>query len=243
MALSCLSSAKATPRPSLTLHKFEDIIHINPTYQGTDIHLYGSLPAEAYKKKAWQLVLLFSAPPQEAVIEKKERKMGIWKTHPLSTTPPFPQRLTFVTDKTYKPQIHLSPRQWLQRVMPQTQKDEETKKAFSLFAPIAVKQNLYIFKKGTLHITKDGLFRYTFHLPAHFPQGKYTVQAFLLDKKATVLASTSQNYELKAGGLIAFIKGLAHTHPLLYGLVSIFLVAFVGFSMTFSFQWLGRRRP
>ncbi len=71
------------------------------------------------------------------------------------------------------------------------------------------------------------LFRATVDIPANVPVGLYTAKVYLL-QEGQVIDTISSPLYIDKRGLERFIYRMAHSDPLLYGLVAVLVAAFAG---------------
>ena len=95
-------------------------------------------------------------------------------------------------------------------------------------------------------VTLDrGRFATTFFWPAGAPEGRYEVEALAV-RDQRVVGARSVAVEVHVVGVEAFVRALAQTHGVVYGLIAVLLAGAVGALMSVLFELLwrrGRRRP
>lgn len=99
------------------------------------------------------------------------------------------------------------------------------------------RQNLYSAQPGRIIMRDDGLFRTNVPFPAGTPVGEYTVSVYhVVDGWPTAGASTP--LQVRKAGFSAFVYRIAHTEPVLYGIIAILVALGAGWFAGWAF---GRR--
>ena len=95
------------------------------------------------------------------------------------------------------------------------------------FADLKSQNGLFSTHESGLERLDGGLIRADIDLPAAAPPGEYDVRIFLF-KEGVLLAEAETPLELRREGMEHTLFNMSKNHPILYGIVAVFLGCFVG---------------
>jgi uncharacterized protein (TIGR02186 family) len=104
-------------------------------------------------------------------------------------------------------------------------------------ALIRLKERERLYVKSDFGVTFIGrsLFRATIALPPNVPIGPLVARVYLF-KESKLLGQYKSRVMLEREGLERYIHDAAHSKPLLYGLVTVFMAASAGLAAAFAFR-------
>ncbi len=214
----CLPARAQEVDADLSVHEIE----VTVGFTGSNLLVFG-----AVKKKA-DVVVVVEGPPVFAKLWAKKRKAGLWVNERPVTFDNVPGYYAIASSKPLKDIV---------------QSETATQHGLtlnSLFAPYKapqgsftvenfdglkqsqIRRGLYQQNEGIVRISKGGLFRADFDLPAAVPIGAYTARIYLL-RWGQVIATQEVPLSVNRTGIEATINGLAHERPFTYAFLALFL--------------------
>jgi len=99
--------------------------------------------------------------------------------------------------------------------------------------------NLSTFEEK-INIIDNKLFSYKVNLPKKIYPGIYKIKMTLIDQEGIELSKSEQNVNVSKVGLQEFLSSNSKNSPVFYGLFSVIIALFLGFSAAQLFRWLYR---
>jgi uncharacterized protein (TIGR02186 family) len=231
----------ATANVPVTLMASEHVIRVTPTYTGELVKLLGTAPAQC------AVVVKLVSLPRDLVCSRKGKVGPFWlsvgrvrfRNVPLMYKVNSSQFLDDVVAAGEQVRYGLGRRGLKASIGAQPGREG----GLYLDELILVQQRarLYDFEEGT--VERDGdAFRTKFFWPPDAPPGRYLVEAYAA-KGGRVVGFASSEIDVRAVGIEAWVRRLAHSHGLLYGLLSVALAAVTGLGATLAFGARSRRGP
>lgn len=220
-------------------------IAIRSNFTGTQILLFGAVETDNAKERALarDVIVVVSGPSNGITVRRKERLAGIWVNHDSVTFPKVPgfyaiastRDLDVVADKSIleREQIGIENVNIGEPVArsingtPEFLSPEERKTFVDALIRNKIRQNLFVNDPGGVVFLGQTLFRVTLDIPANVPPGLYSTTVFMLRDGEVVNVISSPLY-IDKSGLERFIYRIAHSDPLLYGLITILGAALAG---------------
>ncbi|MEZ5823772.1 MAG: TIGR02186 family protein [Geminicoccaceae bacterium] len=242
--LVLLTMTSSAPRePAQAAGVVADLSHhliaITTAFAGTDVLLFGAL-----EEPGTDVAVVVRGPESDTVVRQKNRIGPIW----LNT-----EEMTFAGAPSYyavaasKPLGELAEVQELRRHgigvehiglerLAEGKAGADEVEAF-VHALIRNKQKGDLYSDAVLPVRFVGqrLFRTTLAFPANVPPGQYEVQVFEIRDGGVVSAQHNALLVSKVG-VEADIYDAAHNNPALYGLASILLAVFAGWTASALFR-------
>lgn len=226
----------AAPRPSaaaFVADLSDHLIAITTGFAGTEVLLFG-----AVQEPGSEIVVVIRGPVRDAVVRRKSRVGPIWIN---TSAMGFRAVPSFYAVAASAPLAELGASDVLARhelgvenlrlePLDAAAYDAETIAAFRA-ALIRNKQRAGLFPEavGTVSFLGGTLFRTRLYFPANVPPGLYQVQVLeLMDGYVT--GAQASALEISKIGLEADLYDFANQQPALYGLVTILLALFAGWS-------------
>ena len=98
---------------------------------------------------------------------------------------------------------------------------------------------LSIFEEK-IDIIDKKLFSYKVNLPKKIHPGKYKIKMTLIDQQGIELSKSEQSVKVSKVGVQEFLSSNSKNNPVFYGLFSVIIALFLGFSAAQLFRWLYR---
>ncbi|MDC3087198.1 TIGR02186 family protein [Paracoccaceae bacterium] len=99
--------------------------------------------------------------------------------------------------------------------------------------------NLSTFEEK-INVINNKLFSYKVNLPKKIHPGIYKIKMTLIDQEGIELSKSEQNVNVSKVGLQEFLSSNSKNSPVFYGLFSVIIALFLGFSAAQLFRWLYR---
>lgn len=99
--------------------------------------------------------------------------------------------------------------------------------------------NLSMFEEK-INVIDNKLFSYKVNLPKKIYPGVYKIKMTLIDQEGIELSNSEQNVNVSKVGLQKFLSSNSKNSPVFYGLFSVIIALFLGFSAAQLFRWLYR---
>ena len=91
-----------------------------------------------------------------------------------------------------------------------------------------------------INVIDNKLFSYKVNLPKKIYPGIYKIKMTLIDQEGIELSKSEQNVNVSKVGLQEFLSSNSKNNPVFYGLFSVLIALFLGFSAAQLFRWLYR---
>ena len=99
--------------------------------------------------------------------------------------------------------------------------------------------NLSTFQEK-INVIDNKLFSYKVNLPKKIYPGIYKIKMTLIDQEGLELSKSEQKVNVSKVGLQEFLSSNSKNSPVFYGLFSVIIALFLGFSAAQLFRWLYR---
>lgn len=221
-------------------------VSITTDFKGSEILVFGAVKrsAPAPIDPPLHVIVTVAGPALPVTVRKKDRRFGIWVNteaaevdaapsfYAISTTAPLGDILSETEDLRH----HISINRAIRAV-----DIGPTKGGPGPFTEAVIRirkdEGLYQIREGTVTLTEDTLFRAGIALPANLTEGDYTTRIFLTRGGKVIDAYETQMGVHKVG-LERWIYTLAHTRPLIYGLLSLTIAIAAGWGASTMFRMM-----
>lgn len=252
-ALACLTLLLALllpAHPGRTQDIVADLsqrtVAITANFDGSELMIFGAVRRDAplAEKGPVEVLITISGPLEPALVRRKDRVAGIWintdavevdaapSFYAIATSAPLPQILADTEDLRHKISI---PRAI--RAVGSAEQAEDVPSFLEALIRIRTDKGLYRVEEGAVNLQEQTLFRTRIALPANLTEGDYDVRIFLTRDRAIVAQETA-TVAVRKVGLERFIYRLAHDQPLVYGIMSLSIAIFAGWSASAAFRYL-----
>ncbi|MEQ8266283.1 MAG: TIGR02186 family protein [Parvibaculum sp.] len=239
---ACTGAARAD---QLVTDLSEHQIAIRSNFTGTQILLFGAVETLTPGTRALNrdIVVVVQGPVRPVMVRRKERVAGVWVNHDSVTYPNVPGYYAIASTRPLEVTAdaetlkalrigveNIDPGQATARAIDGTLQilppDEETAFWKALIRNKR-RDGLYINLPGGVTFLGQTLFRATVDIPATVPVGLYTAKVYLL-QEGRIIDTISSPLYIDKRGIERFIFRMAHSDPLLYGLIAVLIAALAG---------------
>ncbi|PKP78352.1 MAG: hypothetical protein CVT81_04300 [Alphaproteobacteria bacterium HGW-Alphaproteobacteria-3] len=223
----------------------EHQIAIRSNFTGTEILLFGAVEAARPGSRALNrdIVVVVQGPSRPMTVRRKEQMAAVWVNHDSVTYPNVPGYYAIASTRPLEvmatPETMKALRIGIENISPGTPAahaidgtpqilppDDERTFWKALIRNMR-RDGLYFSVPGGVTFLGQTLFRATVEIPANVPVGLYTAKVYLL-QDGEVIDTISSPLYIDKRGVERFIFRMAHTDPLLYGMIAVLLAAFAG---------------
>lgn len=220
-------------------------IAIDASFAGSEILIFGAVKREdPIQAVPLGVIVTVAGPSQPVTVRRKERVAGIWVNtdsvvvdlapsfYAVATSGPVEDVLRNVEDLRWNITI---PRAIRSVGAPTGIFDAA---AFTeALIRIRTRNEHYLLAEGAVTVTEETLFSTSIALPADLVEGDHAVRIFLTREGRVIHGFTTTIFVQKVG-LERWLYTLAHSQPLLYGLLSLALAALAGWAASAAFRYL-----
>ena len=247
--LLCLFLPASLAAEEVVLGLSSDEVSITTRFDGDEILIFGAVKREAPIPDGppLEVIIAVTGPHEPLTVRRKARRSGIWintdtvevdsapSFYAVATSGPLDEVLSQTEDQRYKITIERAIRSV---GAPPDVTDAE---AFS-DAVIRIRTNASLYQQLENHVAVDQqtLFRTNIELPANLTEGDYATRIFLT-RDGQVVSSTETSIDVRKVGLERFLYTLSRQQPLVYGLMSLAIAIFAGWSASTVFRILRER--
>lgn len=223
-------------------------VQITTSFDGSEILVFGAVKREApLRDEPLSVIVAVAGPQTPVVVRKKERRFGIWVNtqsvevdsapsfYAVATSGPLSDVLSNVEDLRHKVTI---PRAIRSVGAPEGVEDPQS----FTEAVIRIRQDngAYALHEGAVELSQQTLFSTTVALPANLTEGGYPTRIFLT-RAGRVVSTYETTIDVRKVGLERWLFNLSREQPLAYGLMSLAIAIFAGWSASAAFRLLRER--
>ncbi|MGB0606996.1 MAG: TIGR02186 family protein [Paracoccaceae bacterium] len=225
-----------------------DEVAITATFDGSEILVFGAIKRESkISPVPLQVIVAVSGPSEPLLVRRKERKFGIWVNtdtvevdlapsfYAVATSAPWDQVVTDTEDLRHKISINRAIRS-----VGAPMHIENAQSFSDAVMRIRKKSGLYQLRENTVAVDQQTLFRTSIEMPANLTEGNYKTRIFLT-RNGQVLSHFETDIAVRKVGLERFLFTLSRENPLVYGLMSLAIAIFAGWSASAVFQFIRSR--
>ena len=225
-----------------------DEVAITATFDGSEILVFGAIKRESkISPVPLQVIVAVSGPSEPLLVRRKERKFGIWVNtdtvevdlapsfYAVATSDPWDQVVTDTEDLRHKISINRAIRS-----VGAPMHIENAQSFSDAVMRIRKKSGLYQLRENTVAVDQQTLFRTSIEMPANLTEGNYKTRIFLT-RNRQVLSHFETDIAVRKVGLERFLFTLSRENPLVYGLMSLAIAIFAGWSASAVFQFIRSR--
>ncbi len=242
LALSLLAAASGAARgESLVSTLSENAVEITSNFTGEQIVVFGAVRGVPEGDPGYEVAVVVQGPPQDIVVRRKERIVGIWANRTSREFDSVPSYYVMHLSENFS--AALTPADLMQYRLGvpsldfvQGSNQEPTAARFAkALVDLKTKQGLYAERKREVTFLAPNVFRTTFFLPSDIPTGEYRVSVYLFRGQA-FLAGATEKLTIEKGGFSQRITRAALDLPLPYGLACVALAVFTGWLAGLMFR-------
>jgi uncharacterized protein (TIGR02186 family) len=234
-AVPLLAVALAQPAraESLVSTLSESAVEITSNFTGERIVVFGAIRGVPDDEPDYEVAVVVEGPPQELVVRRKERILGIWTNRTArdfhSVPSYYVMHLSENLGAAATPALLQEYRLGVGSLpFVQESASETTAQTFAeALVALKVDRGLYLERTREVEFIAPNVFRTTFFLPSEIPTGEYRVSVYLF-RGETFLAGQAKTLSIAKGGFSERIARAANDYPLPYGIFCVALAVFTG---------------
>lgn len=224
-------------------------VAITTNFAGSKILLFGAIRREEPipHDTNLEVVVTVAGPLQPLIVRRKSRVAAIWintaateidqapSFYAVATSAPFAEVLS--NTENLRHQISID--RVIRAVDSLTEAEGDAAEFVKALIRIREHEGIYRLEEGAVTLREETLFRTEIALPANLTEGTYTTRIFLTrDGQVIDLYET----DIKVGkvGLERWVYGLAHSNPLIYGILSLSIAILAGWGASAVFRSIRR---
>ena len=248
LALLMLVNTAPVAAEEVVLGMSHDEVAITATFDGSEILVFGAIKRETkISPVPLQVIVAVSGPSKPLLVRRKERKFGIWVNtdtvevdsapsfYAIATSAPWDQAVSDTEDLRHKISINRAIRS-----VGAPMHIENAQSFSDAVMRIRKKSGLYQLRENTVAVDQQTLFRTSIEMPANLTEGKYKTRIFLT-RNGQVVSDFETDIDVRKVGLERFLFALSRENPLAYGLMSLAIAIFAGWSASAVFQFIRSR--
>ena len=248
LALLMLVNTAPVAAEEVVLGMSHDEVAITATFDGSEILVFGAIKRETkISPVPLQVIVAVSGPSKPLLVRRKERKFGIWVNtdtvevdsapsfYAIATSAPWDQAVSDTEDLRHKISINRAIRS-----VGAPMHIENAQSFSDAVMRIRKKSGLYQLRENTVAVDQQTLFRTSIEMPANLTEGNYKTRIFLT-RNGQVVSDFETDIDVRKVGLERFLFALSRENPLAYGLMSLAIAIFAGWSASAVFQFIRSR--
>ncbi|MBT6508212.1 MAG: TIGR02186 family protein [Marinovum sp.] len=248
LALLMLINTAPIAAEEVVLGMSHDEVAITATFDGSEILVFGAIKRETkISPVPLQVIVAVSGPSKPLLVRRKERKFGIWVNtdtvevdsapsfYAIATSAPWDQAVSDTEDLRHKISINRAIRS-----VGAPMHIENAQSFSDAVMRIRKKSGLYQLRENTVAVDQQTLFRTSIEMPANLTEGNYKTRIFLT-RNGQVVSDFETDIDVRKVGLERFLFALSRENPLAYGLMSLAIAIFAGWSASAVFQFIRSR--
>ena len=219
-------------------------IELSTRFDGTSLLVFGAIsPAD---ERASLLVEVIG-PPTSVDIRKKVQIWGIWVNKKIAQFKGIPSFYQISISNSKHPFLKEIEYQRLKSIFydslettSMSENDNSKEQYHNELIRLKKKLgNLSAFEEK-INVIDNKLFSYKVNLPKKIHPGIYKIKMTLIDQEGIKLSKSEQSVNVSKVGLQEFLSSNSKNSPVFYGLFSVIIALFLGFSAAQLFRWLYR---
>ena len=219
-------------------------IELSTRFDGTSLLVFGAISP---KDKRASLLVEVVGPPTSVDIRKKVQIWGIWVNKKIAQFKNIPSFYQINISNPKHPILKEIEYQRLKSIFydflkkPSISENVNRKVHYHNELTRLKKKlgNLSTFEEK-INVIDNKLFSYRVNLPKKIYPGTYKIKMTLIDQEGIELSKSEQSVNVSKVGLQEFLSSNSKNSPVFYGLFSVIIALFLGFSAAQLFRWLYR---
>ena len=219
-------------------------IELSTRFDGTSLLVFGAISPGDYKAS---LLVEVVGPSTSVDIRKKVQLWGIWVNKNIAQYRGIPSFYQISISNSEHPVLKEIEYQRLKSIFYdylETNSISENENSVERFRDELTRLkkklgNLSMFEEK-INVIDNKLFSYKVNLPKKIYPGIYKIKMTLIDQEGIELSKSEQNVNVSKVGLQEFLSSSSKNNPVFYGLFSVIIALFLGFSAAQLFRWLYR---
>ncbi|MDC3076486.1 TIGR02186 family protein [Paracoccaceae bacterium] len=219
-------------------------IELSTRFDGTSLLVFGAI---SHSDDGVSLLVEVVGPPKSVDIIKKVQIWGIWVNKKIAQFQSIPTFYQISISNPKHPNLKEIKYQKLKSIFYDflettsiSENDNSKEKFHNELTRLKKKLgNLSMFEEQII-VIENKLFSYKVNLPKKIYPGIYKIKMTLIDQGGTELSKSEQSVNVSKVGLQEFLSSNSKNSPVFYGLFSVIIALFLGFSAAQLFRWLYR---
>ena len=219
-------------------------VELSTRFDGTSILVFGALSSENDRTS---LIVEVIGPPTSITIRKKVQIWGIWVNKKIAQYEDIPSFYQISISNPEHPTLKEIEYQRLKsffydflEIISRSEKGSDPEQYYGELTRLKKKLgNLSTFK-DKITIIDNKLFSHKVNLPKKIYPGIYKIKMTLIDQQGKELSKSEHSVKVSKVGVQEFLSSNSKNNPVFYGLFSVIIALFLGFSAAQLFRWLYR---
>ena len=219
-------------------------IELSTRFDGTSLLVFGAISPEDDRAS---LLVEVVGPPTSVDIRKKVQIWGIWVNKKIAQFQNIPSFYQISISNSEHPILEQIQYHKLKSIFydfleitSARNHENSTEQYYGELTRLKKKLgNLSTFEEK-INIIENKLFSYKVNLPKKIHPGIYKIRITLIDQEGVELSKSEQSVKVSKVGLQEFLSSNSKNNPVFYGLFSVVIALFLGFSAAQLFRWLYR---
>ena len=227
---------------SLVSSLSDEAIEITSSFTGSRIVVFGVVrdEVETLNEGDYEITIVVQGPETEVVARRKDRIFGLWinaASQEFFKVPSYyvvhmSENFSLAASEELVAQYKLG---LANLNFVRSAYSPEARGFADAVIDIRKRESLFAERPDAVTFLAPNVFRTTFFLPAIVPVGTYRVSVFLF-RQEKLLAAKTQNLEIAKTGLSDSIASFAKAQGALYGIMTVGLALFIGWSAGVIFR-------
>jgi len=219
-------------------------IELSTRFDGTSILVFGALTLE---NNSTSLLVEVVGPSTSVNIRKKVQVWGIWVNKKVAQFQNIPSFYQVSISNPEHPVLIEIEYQKLKSIFYdflETNSSREdgngVEQYYHELTRLKKKLGKLSIFEEKINIIDKKLFSYKVNLPKKIHPGKYKIKMTLIDQQGIELSKSEQSVKVSKVGVQEFLSSNSKNNPVFYGLFSVIIALFLGFSAAQLFRWMYR---
>ena len=219
-------------------------IELSTRFDGTSILVFGAISPE---NDSTSLLIEIIGPSTSVNIRKKVQIWGIWVNKKIAYFKEIPSFYQISISNPEHPILNKIENKKLKSLFYDFLEINSTSKDGNVLEQYYDELTRLKKKLGKLSIFEEQiniidkkLFSHKVNLPNKIHPGLYKIKMTLIDQQGTELSKSEQSVKVSKVGIQEFLSYNSKNNPVFYGLFSVIIALFLGFSAAQLFRWLYR---
>lgn len=218
----------------------QDGVSITANFDGSEVFIFGAIKRDrpvGDDEGDLDVIIEVSGPTLEALVRRKERKLGIWVNTDAVEVERAPSFYTIAATGPLEELVSESERSLRNlgldfAVRVANEENEEYREAV-----IRINQanETYTREITPVTLTEETLFTTKLAMPSNVIEGDYIVKTLLV-RDQTVISTSTSIITVRKTGMERFLYTMAHEQPFYYGLLSLAVALFAGWAASEIFR-------
>lgn len=216
----------------------DDEVAISATFEGKEILIFGAIRKSPWVQPQGDLgvIVTIEGPDAPVVVRRKDRRFGIWVNVEAVDVAAAPAFFAIATnaplDDILSTEENAARGISLRRAIRGAEGRDEFVDAL---IRIREGESTYQVLEGAVQVNEETLFQTAIRLPAALTEGDYRAEIFLTRGGEVVDVYTTE-IPVEKVGLERWLYRLAHDRPFIYGIMSLAIAIFAGWSASAVFR-------